>query len=165
MSAAGGWKHVEIRRLPGREPSSMVKVSRPSKKTTHCDHRGWSPHIAASRDKPAKPKYPPNGIFITSGEIGTNAMHPPGKRIRSDSMSQRQGTSETRGRTRRSAPTQRKCFNIRHHQRRTIHTTVVSYRPASAANASTKPISVSRHAGGRSGPPLRGGFSSIRGIN
>jgi hypothetical protein len=34
----------------------------------------------ASRDKPAKPNPVPNGSFITSGEIGTNAMHPPGKR-------------------------------------------------------------------------------------
>ena len=34
----------------------------------------------ASRDRKAKPNPAPNGIFITSGELGTNAMHPPGKR-------------------------------------------------------------------------------------
>ena len=36
--------------------------------------------MTASRDTPAKPNRATNGIFITSGEIGTNAMHPPGKR-------------------------------------------------------------------------------------
>jgi hypothetical protein len=36
--------------------------------------------MTASRDKPAKPNPAPNGSFITSGEIGTNAMHPPGER-------------------------------------------------------------------------------------
>jgi hypothetical protein len=44
------------------------------------DHRGWSTHKKASRNKPAKPKPVPIGIFVTSGEIGTHAMHPPGKR-------------------------------------------------------------------------------------
>jgi hypothetical protein len=44
------------------------------------DHRGWSPHMAASRNKPAKPNPVPNRIFVTPGEIGTWAMHPPGKR-------------------------------------------------------------------------------------
>jgi hypothetical protein len=34
----------------------------------------------ASRDRPAKPNRAPNGIFVTSGEIGTHAMHPPRKR-------------------------------------------------------------------------------------
>ncbi len=36
--------------------------------------------MAASRDRPAKPNRVQNGIFVTSGEIGTSAMHPPGKR-------------------------------------------------------------------------------------
>ena len=36
--------------------------------------------MTRSRNKPAKPNQAPNAIFITSGEIGTNAMHPPGKR-------------------------------------------------------------------------------------
>jgi hypothetical protein len=44
------------------------------------DHRGWSPHKTTSRDKPAKPNHPAIRSFVTSGEIGTNAMHPPGKR-------------------------------------------------------------------------------------
>ncbi len=46
----------------------------------HLDHRGWSTHTVALRDKTAKPNQAPSGIFVTSGEIGTNAMHPPGKR-------------------------------------------------------------------------------------
>ena len=50
-------------------------------KTTHRDHRGWSTHKKASRNKPAKPKPVPNRIFVTSGEIGAHAMHPPGKRV------------------------------------------------------------------------------------
>ena len=36
--------------------------------------------MTSQRNKPAKPNPAPNGSFITSGEIGTNAMHPPGKR-------------------------------------------------------------------------------------
>ena len=36
--------------------------------------------MTRSRNKPAKPNPAPNGSFITSGEIGTNAMHTPGKR-------------------------------------------------------------------------------------
>jgi hypothetical protein len=36
--------------------------------------------MAISRDKPAKPKHPAIGSFITSGELGTIAMHLPGKR-------------------------------------------------------------------------------------
>ena len=36
--------------------------------------------MTASRNTPAKPNRATNGIFITSGEIGTNAMHLPGKR-------------------------------------------------------------------------------------
>ena len=44
------------------------------------DHRGWSPHKTASRNEQAKPNRAANRIFITSGEIGTHAMHPPGKR-------------------------------------------------------------------------------------
>jgi hypothetical protein len=55
-------------------------------KQTHRDHRGWSTHMAASRDKTAKPKHPANRNFVTSGEIGTNAMHPPGKRTLIDSQ-------------------------------------------------------------------------------
>jgi hypothetical protein len=36
--------------------------------------------MAASRNKPAKPNPASNRNFIPSGEIGTHAMHPPGKR-------------------------------------------------------------------------------------
>ena len=49
-------------------------------KPTRRDHRGWSPHKTASPNKLAKPKHPANRIFVTSGELGTNAMHPSGKR-------------------------------------------------------------------------------------
>jgi hypothetical protein len=45
------------------------------------DYRGWSTYKKASRNEQAKPKPVPNSNFITSGEIGTNAMHPPGKRV------------------------------------------------------------------------------------
>ena len=69
-------------------------------KQPHRDHRGWSPHMTASRDKPAKPNQAPNGSFITSGEIGTNAMHPPGER--SIGINKSHFRTDTRGRTRRS---------------------------------------------------------------
>ena len=75
--------------------------------TTRRDHRGWSTHTAASRDRPAKPNREPNGIFIPSGEIGTHAMHPPGERI--TNINVQPFGIDTRGRTRRSAPTRRIC--------------------------------------------------------
>ena len=52
-----------------------------------------------------------NGIFVTSGEIGACAMHPPGKRI--IHINKCQNRIETRGRTRRSAPTRRICPMVR----------------------------------------------------
>ncbi len=82
------------------------------------DHRGWSPHIATTRNKPAKPKHPVIRIFVTSGEIGTNAMHPPGKRSIDIDIDIDIDIKKT----------------------------------------------VSIRAGGHGGPPLRGGFVSIRGI-
>jgi hypothetical protein len=91
-------------------------------KQTRRDHRGWSTHMAASRDKPAKQKHPAIGSFITSGELGTNAMHPPGKR--SICIKRWQNRIDRRGRTPRSAPTRRICFNERHHKNRTKHKTV-----------------------------------------
>jgi hypothetical protein len=36
--------------------------------------------MAASRNKPAKPNPVPNRIFVTPGETGAHAIHPPGKR-------------------------------------------------------------------------------------
>ena len=48
-----------------------------------------------------------NGLFVTSGEIGTHAMHPPGQRI--IDINKRQNRIETRGRTQRSAPTRIFC--------------------------------------------------------
>ena len=44
-------------------------------------------------------------VSVDTGEIGTHAMHPPGKRI--IDINKRQNRIETRGRTRRSAPTRR----------------------------------------------------------
>ena len=59
------------------------------------DHRGWSPHKTALRNEQAKPNRAANRIFITSGEIGTHAMHPPGKRSMDIS-----NCVDTRGQTR-----------------------------------------------------------------
>ena len=78
------------------------------------DHRGWSTHRTASHDRPAKPNRAPNGIFVTSGEIGTNAMHPPGKFI--IDINKQQNRIDTRGRTRRSAPTRKICNTAIHNQ-------------------------------------------------
>ena len=68
----------------------------------------------ASRDKPAKPNRAQNGNFVTSGEIGTNTMHLPGKRSIGVNIN----------------------ININININRTV----------------------SIHAGGHSGPPLRRGF-------
>ena len=106
----GGCKPVCIRRLAGRAPSKMVNSTTVSR-IPKSHHRGWSTHLASRRYRLAQPDRPQNSSFVTSGGIGTHAMHPPRKRLRSESKSQPQGTSVTRGRTRRSAPTQRICFN------------------------------------------------------
>ncbi len=45
-----------------------------------------------------------------------------------------QNRIDTRGRTRRFAPTRRICFNERHDQSRTKHKTQVSHRPARSAH-------------------------------
>ena len=57
----------------------------------------------------SKPSQVPNGIFITSGEIGTNAMYPPGKRSIDINNWQNkwQFQTVTRGPAQRPAPTQR----------------------------------------------------------
>jgi hypothetical protein len=69
------------------------------------DHRRWSPHMEASRNEQAKPNPSHNGIRVSSGEIGTHAIHPPGKR--SIDINKSHFHTETRGWTRRSAATQR----------------------------------------------------------
>ena len=69
------------------------------------DHRGWAPHKTALRNEQAKPNRAANRIFITSGEIGTHAMHPPGKR--SIDINKSHFHTDSRGRTPRSASTQR----------------------------------------------------------
>jgi hypothetical protein len=58
----------------------MVKIKksmRQSPAVTIADGRPTSPHHATNQQSRNKHQ---NGIFITSGEIGTDAMHPPGKR-------------------------------------------------------------------------------------
>ena len=63
------------------------------------DHRRWSPHMEASRNEQAKPNPSHNGIRVSSGEIGTHAIHPPGKR--SIDINKSHFHTETRIRTQR----------------------------------------------------------------
>ena len=67
----GGWQGGHRRRW--LKPTVRQEI-------TCRDHRGWSPHMTRSRNKPAKPNRASDRSFITSGEIGTNTTHPPGKR-------------------------------------------------------------------------------------
>ena len=92
----GGWQGGHRRRWS--KPTVRQEITRR-------DHRGWSTHRTALRDKPAKPNQALNGNFVTSGEIGANAMHPPGKRsVYINNSHFRIGRC---GRTQRSAPTRR----------------------------------------------------------
>ena len=117
---------------------------------TRRDHRGWSTHITTSRGKRAKPNPAPNGIFVTSGEIGTHAMHPPGKRINNNKVQPIR--NETRGRTQRSAPTRRICPMVRDSK----------FGNRNFDPPGERSIDINkwqRHSdatGGRGGPPLRG---------
>ena len=52
-----------------------------------------------------EPNQGPNANFVTSGEIGTNAMHPPGKR--SIGINKSHCRTDTHGRAQRPSPTQR----------------------------------------------------------
>ena len=106
----GDCKPVRSRRLAGRAPSKMVNSTTASR-IPKSHHRGWSTHLASRRYRLAQPNRTQNSGFATPGDLGTHGMHPPRKRIRSDSKSQRQGTSVTRGRTQRPSPTQRICFS------------------------------------------------------
>ena len=63
------------------------------------DHRRWSPHMEASRNEQAQPNPSHNGIRVSSGEIGTHAIHPPGKR--SIDINKSHFHTETRIRTQR----------------------------------------------------------------
>jgi len=83
-----GAGHFSRRELQARNHSASVRAGtvldgqnqQIATKPPRRDHRGWSPHMAASRNKPAKPNPASNRNFIPSGEIGAHAMHPPGKR-------------------------------------------------------------------------------------
>ena len=108
--------------MPGRAPSTMVKANRslPNNPVmTIADGRPTWPHHATNQQSRNKHQ---NGIFITSGEIGTNAMHPPGKR-QPVTVSQTSSKSNSyvflRGRAQRPSPTQRICFNERQYRSRT----------------------------------------------
>ena len=93
----------------GHRPRWSKATARQEK--TRRDHRGWSTHTAASRGKSAKPNPAPNGIFVTSGEIGTNAMHPPGKRSIDINNGQRRHNTANRHRY-----AQRICDHAIHNQ-------------------------------------------------
>jgi len=43
-------------------------------------HRGWSTHAATDRYRKAKPNQKVSGFCVTSGDLGTYAMHPRRKR-------------------------------------------------------------------------------------
>ena len=62
----------------------------------------WPPDVTA---KPSRTEGS-TGFRVTSGDLGTHAMHPPRKR-ESNNADRKQSIFETCGRTRRSAPTRR----------------------------------------------------------
>ena len=105
----GDCKPARIRRLTGRAPYTMAISNNDNHIPKSC-HREWSTHLASRRYRLAQPDHTDNSGFVTPGGIGTHGIQPPRKRTRSDSKSQPHGTSVTRGRTQRSAPTQRICF-------------------------------------------------------
>ena len=67
----------------------------------------WPPGVTA---KPSRTERS-TGFRVTSGDLGTHAMHPPGKR--NIHINKCQDRIDTRGRTRRSAPTRRICPMVR----------------------------------------------------
>ena len=101
-------------------------------------HRGWSPHSSSERYRLAQPKREVVGICVTTGDLGTHGMHPPRKRSPHLQRVTHYRYKSNRyvflcGRTQRSAPTRRICFNKRHHHSRTDQKTVVSQHPATSA--------------------------------
>ena len=68
----------------------------------------WPPDVTA---KPSRTERS-TGFRVTSGDLGTHAMHPPRKR-ESNNADRKQSIFETCGRTRRSAPTLRICPMVR----------------------------------------------------
>jgi len=121
----GECKQVDIRRLAGRVPSTMVITSKSLPNdpvVTIGDGRPtWPPDVTAKPSRTDRSM----GFRVTSGDlgthamhpprkresIGTNATHPPGKRI--IHINKCQDRIDTRGRIRRSAPTQRICPMVR----------------------------------------------------
>ena len=112
-AGAPGAGHFSRRGLQAREHSASIRAGtvadgqnqQVGTKLPHRDHRGWSPHTVALCDNAAKPNQGQDGNFVTSGEIGTNVMHPPGER--SIGINKCRFRRETRGRTQRSVPTRR----------------------------------------------------------
>ena len=81
-------------------------------------HRGWSTHLARERYRQAQPNQLVIGFCVTSGDLGTYAMHPPRKRQHQSRQyvglwhlaSANPSTinvSKRNGRAQRPAPTQR----------------------------------------------------------
>jgi len=65
------------------------------------------------RDKQTQPTPSPNGISVTSGEIGAHAMHPPGKRrIDINQMAQARGNPNSKPAGGHSGPPLRGGFVI-----------------------------------------------------
>ena len=133
-------------------------------------HRGWSTHIASRRYRLAQPNRSSSRSFVTPGGIGTHRIHPPRKRIamRITKLQRQQPQAIRHARADAAAgPYAEICvlnsllkrWNQAHdtmhppreriHIDSTLHTATTSY---------------SSLAGGHGGPPLRGGFVSIRGI-
>jgi len=73
-----GCKLGYIRRLAGRAPSTMA-IFNSAKQRSKSRHRGWSTHIASRRYRLTQPNQASSSSFVTSGGIGTHAMHPPRK--------------------------------------------------------------------------------------
>ena len=101
-----GCKPARSRRLPGRAPSAMA-IFNIENRIPKSRHRGWSTHLVSLRYRLAQPNRTANSIFVTPGGIGPHRMHPPRKRNHNDSniKSGSHKQLDTRGRTRRSAPT------------------------------------------------------------
>ena len=73
-------KLARIRRLSGRAPSTKAN-SNTANRIKVIYHRGWSTHTGRDRYRNAQPNQKVSGFCVTSGDLGTHAMHPPRKRI------------------------------------------------------------------------------------
>ena len=110
----------------------------------------WPPDVTA---KPSRTEGS-TGFRVTSGDLGTHAIHPPRKR--SFDINKWQNRIESTGG--RGSPPLRGDFVIRPSTIKRLNRTTRCIHPASALLTSTKGKTVSKRAGGHGGPPLRGGF-------